>query len=62
MSFIAFNPKIKYGDITHKELDTIGPELILLSNTVGSKEFEEENHYAVSKLRKLLYKNNPNAI
>lgn len=62
MSFIAFNPKIKYGEITHNELDSIGPELIRLSNSVGRKDYAEKNHIALSELRTLLYKNNPNTI
>lgn len=62
MAFIAANPKIKERKITHKELDSIGPELIRFSNTVGDSLMGEMNVNKLDSIRKLLYKNNPRAL
>ena len=62
MAFIAANPKIRERKITHEELDSIGPELIRLSNTVGDPLMGEKNVEKLELIRKLLYKNNPRAV
>ena len=62
MAFIATNPKIKERKITHEELDSIGPELIRFSNTVGDSLMGEKNVDKLDLIRKLLYKNNPGAV
>lgn len=62
MAFIAANPKIKERKITHQELDSIGPELIRFSNTVGDPLMGERNADQLDMIRKLLYKNNLGAI
>ena len=48
-------------EITHEELDSIGPELIRFSNTVGDPQTGERNADKLEMIRKLLYKNNPRA-
>ncbi len=62
MAYIATNPRIKYKKISHKELDSIGPVLIQLSNSVGKTSDAEKNYQVIDELRKILYKNNPKAL
>lgn len=62
MAFLAAHPKIKERKITHVELDSIGPELIRFSNTVGDPQMGDRNAEKLDLIRKLLYKNNPKAV
>lgn len=55
MAFVATYPKLKYKHLTAQDLDSIGPELIRISNTVGVPSAIGTNFRELKEIREKLY-------